>query len=340
MGKVKVLSGKEVCLILLAHGFEAVRQKGSHAIMQKQIGSSTITVPVPQHKELKAGTLTSIISQAQLSHSIFENQPMNIRAKVYCNGTNYYTDEIDISSLTITDVKDYCIQEDNIDYLNIFQDQHVVPDVWRYNIKVYKGKVTQLLPASLISYKLNGIDSNFRDRSASDVSIESKVILLVLESPHKSEYVHDEVAMTLKPKAPAQGKSPSDAGGGIKTHLHNVLKGINLTDGCYSLIICNPIPYMCSLGFLTGKKLNKNIRNNVWEAIWYLQDKNSHQFVIREDFVRRCKSYSPEYILNCCTTELSCFVNSILIRNSFNNLYQGYHPASNWNVGRRSVKRV
>lgn len=73
MGKLKVLSGKEVCLILLAHGFEQVRQKGSHVIMQKQIGSSTITVPVPQHKELKAGTLTSIIRQTQLSRSIFEN---------------------------------------------------------------------------------------------------------------------------------------------------------------------------------------------------------------------------------------------------------------------------
>ena len=73
LGKLKILSGKEVCLILLAHGFEQVRQKGSHVIMQKQIGSSTITVPVPQHKELKAGTLTSIIRQAQLSRSIFEN---------------------------------------------------------------------------------------------------------------------------------------------------------------------------------------------------------------------------------------------------------------------------
>ncbi|MFZ2726889.1 MAG: type II toxin-antitoxin system HicA family toxin [Methylococcaceae bacterium] len=73
MGKLKVLSGKDVCLILLAHGFEQVRQKGSHVIMQKQIGSSTITVPVPLHKELKAGTLTSIIRQAQLSRSIFEN---------------------------------------------------------------------------------------------------------------------------------------------------------------------------------------------------------------------------------------------------------------------------
>jgi predicted RNA binding protein YcfA (HicA-like mRNA interferase family) len=73
LGKLKILSGKEVCLILLAHGFEQVRQKGSHVIMQKQIDSSTITVPVPQHKEIKAGTLVSIIRQAQLSRSIFEN---------------------------------------------------------------------------------------------------------------------------------------------------------------------------------------------------------------------------------------------------------------------------
>ena len=73
MGKLRVLSGKEVCLILLSHGFEQVRQKGSHAIMQKQIDTSTITVPVPQHKELKAGTLTSIIRQAQLARSVFEN---------------------------------------------------------------------------------------------------------------------------------------------------------------------------------------------------------------------------------------------------------------------------
>jgi predicted RNA binding protein YcfA (HicA-like mRNA interferase family) len=73
LGKLRILSGKEVCLILMAHGFKEVRQKGSHIVMQKQIGSSTITVPVPQHKELKAGTLVSIIRQSQLSRSIFEN---------------------------------------------------------------------------------------------------------------------------------------------------------------------------------------------------------------------------------------------------------------------------
>ena len=72
MGKLRVLSGKEVCLILMAHGYEQVRQKGSHVIMQKQVNSTTITVPVPQHKEIKPGTLTSIIRQAQLPKSVFE----------------------------------------------------------------------------------------------------------------------------------------------------------------------------------------------------------------------------------------------------------------------------
>jgi predicted RNA binding protein YcfA (HicA-like mRNA interferase family) len=73
LGKLKVLSGKDVCLILMAQGFEQVRQKGSHVIMQKQVNSSTITVPVPQHDEIKVGTLTSIIRQSQLSRSLFEN---------------------------------------------------------------------------------------------------------------------------------------------------------------------------------------------------------------------------------------------------------------------------
>ncbi len=73
MGKLRVLSGKEVCLILMAHGFEQVRQKGSHLIMQKQLDSMTITVPVPQHKEIKSGTLASIIRQAQISRVVFES---------------------------------------------------------------------------------------------------------------------------------------------------------------------------------------------------------------------------------------------------------------------------
>jgi len=56
------------------HGFAEVRQKGSHIIMQKKEGNTTITVPVPDHKELRIGTLLGIIRQSGLPHSLFETK--------------------------------------------------------------------------------------------------------------------------------------------------------------------------------------------------------------------------------------------------------------------------
>ena len=41
--------------------------------MQFKTADSTITVPVPDHKEIRIGTLQSIIRQSGLSKSLFEN---------------------------------------------------------------------------------------------------------------------------------------------------------------------------------------------------------------------------------------------------------------------------
>ena len=41
-------------------------------VMQKIEGDSTITVSVPDHKELRIETLMSIIRQSRLSRSVFE----------------------------------------------------------------------------------------------------------------------------------------------------------------------------------------------------------------------------------------------------------------------------
>ena len=72
MGKLRVLSGRDVCKILEAEGFSEVRRRGSHIVMQKRSENTTTTVPVPDHSELKAGTLSSIIRQSGLSRSLFE----------------------------------------------------------------------------------------------------------------------------------------------------------------------------------------------------------------------------------------------------------------------------
>ena len=67
MPKLPVLSGQDACRILRQKGFLEVRRKGSHIVMQKKIGDSTITIPVPDHKELRIGTLQSIIRQSGFS---------------------------------------------------------------------------------------------------------------------------------------------------------------------------------------------------------------------------------------------------------------------------------
>ena len=72
LGKLKVHSGSEVCNILRAHGFTQIRRKGSHILMQREIPGSTLTVPVPDHKEIKTGTLLSIIRQSGIPRSEFE----------------------------------------------------------------------------------------------------------------------------------------------------------------------------------------------------------------------------------------------------------------------------
>lgn len=73
MTKLRVLSGEQVCDILARHGFIPVRQRGSHIVMQKRLPDTTVTVPVPNHSELRIGTLQSIIRQSGVPRTEFES---------------------------------------------------------------------------------------------------------------------------------------------------------------------------------------------------------------------------------------------------------------------------
>ena len=75
MARLRILSGREVCLILSAHGFVEARRRGSHIAMQRATSDGTVTVPVPDHKELRTGTLLSIIRQSGVPRSEFEEGP-------------------------------------------------------------------------------------------------------------------------------------------------------------------------------------------------------------------------------------------------------------------------
>jgi predicted RNA binding protein YcfA (HicA-like mRNA interferase family) len=52
LGKLRAVSGQEICKILSSHGPEIERQRGSHVVTQKKSETSAITIPVSNHKEI------------------------------------------------------------------------------------------------------------------------------------------------------------------------------------------------------------------------------------------------------------------------------------------------
>ena len=70
---LKKISGKE-CVKILCNKFRfrIVRQKGSHIILRKDSESGAVGTVVPNHKELKIGTLKGILELAKVSEEEFE----------------------------------------------------------------------------------------------------------------------------------------------------------------------------------------------------------------------------------------------------------------------------
>ena len=68
MPKLPVLSGKEIIKALERADFKIIRQKGSHILLKK----GDLTPVVPAHREVKKGTLLSILRQAKLTREEFE----------------------------------------------------------------------------------------------------------------------------------------------------------------------------------------------------------------------------------------------------------------------------
>ena len=65
MASLPVLSGREVVRTFESFGWSVARQSGSDVIMTKQ--GETVTLSVPDHKEVAKGTLRSLIRAANLT---------------------------------------------------------------------------------------------------------------------------------------------------------------------------------------------------------------------------------------------------------------------------------
>lgn len=67
MPKLPHVSGSEAVRALQRLGFEIMRQRGSHIVMRR--GSSGCVVP--NHREIKVGTLSGVLRQAGVSAEEF-----------------------------------------------------------------------------------------------------------------------------------------------------------------------------------------------------------------------------------------------------------------------------
>lgn len=163
------------------------------------------------------------------------------------------------------------------------------------------------------------------------VECRIKTIVLLLESPHISEYRYNKQTNSIVPIRPANGMKPSEAGGAIENYFDGVIQKIKLSDGRYYLKIVNPIQYQTSLASIHGKSLSrykKTLRNKVWMNIWKYQDDNKN-FIFQNEFINRIQSYKPYLIINACTSQLKNNVSELLKIYSYTPK-EIYHPAYNW----------
>ena len=72
MSLLRKISGKDCAKILCnKFGFEFKRQTGSHMVLRKETPGGTVVTVVPNHKELKLGTLRGVLKLARVSEDEF-----------------------------------------------------------------------------------------------------------------------------------------------------------------------------------------------------------------------------------------------------------------------------
>ncbi|WP_017416233.1 hypothetical protein [Clostridium tunisiense] len=219
---------------------------------------------------------------------------------------------------------------------DLFSKEMEVKDVYRYNIDFEDGCYPKLI--SLDSKDECYVESNFNDQiiEKEENSIEDiKSIVLVLESPHKYEYIKlQNEEIEYKPISPAQGTTGKNIENNLDIIISELLYRYKhiFKEKTYKIIICNPVPYQTSLYCLHGKglksKIYSNLRNEIWKAIFKQRD-------IKENFKKRIRDYKPELIINACTIELQPYIDKF-IKDNFQDvkLVKINHPAAwgNFNV--------
>jgi predicted RNA binding protein YcfA (HicA-like mRNA interferase family) len=64
---MKSISGKQLCKIVEANGWQLKRIRGSHYIFTKEDVEAIVVIPVHSNRDLPIGTLKNILKDAELT---------------------------------------------------------------------------------------------------------------------------------------------------------------------------------------------------------------------------------------------------------------------------------
>lgn len=223
----------------------------------------------------------------------------------------------------------------DIDIINAFGENNRVCDVDRYRIRCHGGGHIDLFPHApdVCQIRVRRKANSYID-TYPQANFCHDTLVIILESPHRDEYQYDCINC---PIAPAQGSTGCE----IKLHFVEVISlcqdlYYNLCANETRVILCNPVQFQTSLVAVVDSPKWRSIRNKIWKALWSIQE-------IQSDFEERLISYSPNYIINACTSVLRKNVSDFLRHNRFPDAmkYETNHPSSwQWRQWRQMLTHI
>ena len=218
--------------------------------------------------------------------------------------------------------------EDHVIVKNFFGVNNRVHDVSRYHIDSNRKPVRHFdVPGSRLQ-----------------IHPQPGSILLLLESPSKSEYQFGNINFPIAPANGSSGENIDRCLGKVLSIItrnidewanqHNVSAPILFEPGS-RVIVSNPIQFQANLRTIqpgTQEEENerwKELRNKVWEALWENGPDQGRLGYIQLCFRARLNTYRPTLIINACTDDLKQHVTEFVQAELQTvPLYAVGHPAS------------
>lgn len=180
-------------------------------------------------------------------------------------------------------------------------------------------------PASAVSDEVlatwDGTTVHLIEQPVSAVNLAgARVVLLVVESPHTSEYLQGFVPVGLIQDPVTRTR--------LRNCLAMHLSAMGVPAGA-TVVVSNPVQWQASLGSLRPRQRPGQIRTVMWNELFNAGWK--------ANFQKRVAEYVPKWILNACTAAVKAEVDAVLPPGV--PVWAASHPSSKW-FEKRPATRV